>query len=93
MELPIGDGSQNRRGGRTGLGCATTSRRIVAADWLQIQRGVITDTSYDCNVGARALIWARVPRTKRELAAALLFDFAEPDPSNAPATTLMLNKN
>jgi hypothetical protein len=42
---------------------------------------------------ASAMTWARVASTKREFAAALLFDVAEPDPSNAPATTLMLNRN
>jgi hypothetical protein len=42
---------------------------------------------------AYALTWARVSGTKRELAAALLFDVAGPDPSKAPGTTLMLNRN
>jgi hypothetical protein len=31
--------------------------------------------------------------TRRELAAALLFDVAGPDRSKAPATTLMFNRN
>ena len=41
------------RVGRTGLDWATTLRRIVAADWLQMQRRVITVASYDCNADAR----------------------------------------
>jgi hypothetical protein len=35
----------------------------------------------------------RVGGTRRELAAALLFDVAGPDPSKAPATILMFNRN
>jgi len=54
---------------------------------------IVTPTRDLDRLLAYALTWARVSGTKRELAAALLFDVAEPDPSNAPATTLMFNKN
>ena len=76
----------------------TTYKRDLAADPLQEHGGIIVDTivaqtrQLDRFL-APLLPPTHVARTRREFAAALLVYVAEPNRSNAPATTLMLNRN